>query len=64
VPVTAGPPHDGDRLGLPLATLVAGPATDGAPRTALLAAAALLLVAAAAGGFVVGVFGRRVARAT
>jgi hypothetical protein len=62
-PTRVGPPHDGNRLGLPGGTAAALAAVTGdSGRTALLAAAALLLVAAAAGGFVVGIVGRRLAR--
>ena len=55
------PPHDVDRLGLPLARLV--PVTDGeSTRTALLVAAAVLLAASGAGSLTVGLSVRRLAR--
>lgn len=60
-PTVLRPPHDVDRLGLPLARLV--PVTDGeSTRTALLVAAAVLLAASGAGSLTVGLSVRRLAR--
>jgi hypothetical protein len=55
-------PRDGNRLGLPAATVVLSVVSADSTRTALLVAAALLLIAAAAGGLVVGVAGRRLSK--
>jgi len=67
-PVTATrtvlrPPHDVDRLGLPLARLVRV-ADDESTRPGLLVAAAVLLVASGAGSLTVGLSVRRLARGT
>ena len=55
-------PRDGNRLGVPAATVVLSVVSADSTPTALLVAAALLLFAAAAGGLVVGIVGRRLVR--